>query len=215
MEKLQKEPFTKKNCLLGILFILIYFLVSYVPSIFYDFNNNLYNFGLIITYLILLLSGILIFKNRLKRDFKHLKNNFKEYLAIIINNQLIMFTIYFIVSFISFFILKENSSSANQQAIESLPMLLILFSALIYAPIVEELVFHASIRRIIKNDFFMNELIKRNWVDFKDSTNTIQNYIDLVNFLKVTNLDALNMIQEKTLFKKSGENINKYYITTH
>lgn len=66
-----------------------------------------------------------------------------------------------------------------------------------------------KVQEIIKNDFFMNELIKRNWVDFKDSTNTIQNYIDLVNFLKVTNLEALNMIQEKTLFKKSGENINK------
>lgn len=66
-----------------------------------------------------------------------------------------------------------------------------------------------NVQEIIKKDFFMSELLKRNWVDFKDTTNAIQNYMDLVDFLKVTNLEALNMVQEKTLFKKSGEDINK------
>ena len=55
----------------------------------------------------------------------------------------------------------------------------------------------------------MNELEKREWVEFKDKTNWVQNYMDLLDFLKVTNLEALNKVQEKTLFKKSGENINK------
>lgn len=31
----------------------------------------------------------------------------------------------------------------------------------------------------------------------------------IIDFLKVTNLEALSMIQEKTLFKKTGEDINK------
>lgn len=66
-----------------------------------------------------------------------------------------------------------------------------------------------KVQEIIKNEFFMNELIKRNWIDFKDSTNAIQNYMDLIDFLKVSNLEALDSVQEKTLFKKSGENINK------
>ena len=66
-----------------------------------------------------------------------------------------------------------------------------------------------NVQEIIKKDFFMSELLKRNWVNFKDTTNAIQNYMDLVDFLKVTNLEALNMVQEKTLFKKSGEDINK------
>ena len=66
-----------------------------------------------------------------------------------------------------------------------------------------------QVQEIIKNEFFMNELIKRNWIDFKDSTNAIQNYMDLIDFLKVSNLEALDSVQEKTLFKKSGENINK------
>ena len=66
-----------------------------------------------------------------------------------------------------------------------------------------------NIQDMIKNNFFMNELIKRNWIDFKDSSNAIQNYMDLMDFLKVSDLDALNMVQEKTLFKKTGEDINK------
>ena len=66
-----------------------------------------------------------------------------------------------------------------------------------------------NVQEMIKKEFFMNELIKRKWIDFKDSTNSIQNYMDLIEFLKVTDLEALNIVQEKTLFKKSGEDINK------
>ena len=66
-----------------------------------------------------------------------------------------------------------------------------------------------SIQEMIKKQFFMNELVKRNWIDFKDSSNTIQNYMDLIDFLKVSDLEALSMVQEKTLFKKTGEDMNK------
>lgn len=66
-----------------------------------------------------------------------------------------------------------------------------------------------NIQDTIKKQFFISELAKREWVDFKDPTNAIQNYMDLIDFLKVTDLEALNMVQEKTLFKKTGEDINK------
>ena len=66
-----------------------------------------------------------------------------------------------------------------------------------------------KLQEVIKKEFYINELEKREWVEFKDKTNWVQNYMDLLDFLKVTNLEALNKVQEKTLFKKSGENINK------
>ncbi len=66
-----------------------------------------------------------------------------------------------------------------------------------------------SIQDMIKKQFFMNELVKRNWVEFKDSSNAVQNYMDLIDFLKVTDLEALSMVQQKTLFKKTGEDVNK------
>ena len=67
----------------------------------------------------------------------------------------------------------------------------------------------SNIQEMIKKRFFMNELIKRNWINFKDSSNAIQNYMDLIDFLKVSDLEALSMVQEKTLFKKTGEDMNK------
>ena len=63
-----------------------------------------------------------------------------------------------------------------------------------------------NIQDTIKKQFFISELAKRRWIDFN---NAIQNYMDLIDFLKVTDLEALNMVQEKTLFKKTGEDINK------
>ena len=66
-----------------------------------------------------------------------------------------------------------------------------------------------NINEMMKKDFHINELIKREWINFKDKTNCIQNYMDLLDFLNVTNLEALGMVQQKTLFKKSGEDINK------
>ena len=66
-----------------------------------------------------------------------------------------------------------------------------------------------NIQDTIKKQFFISELAKREWVDFKDPTNAIQNYMDLIDFLKVSNLEALSMVQEKTLFKKTGEDMNK------
>jgi len=61
----------------------------------------------------------------------------------------------------------------------------------------------------MKKEFYLNELKERKWVDFKNITNAIQNYIDIMDFLKVKDLDSLVKVQEKTLFKKKGNDLNK------
>ena len=65
------------------------------------------------------------------------------------------------------------------------------------------------INKKLKEEFSLKELSDRKWVDFKDITNPIQNYMDIIEFLKVKDLYALSKIQEKTLFKKSGTDLNK------
>lgn len=65
------------------------------------------------------------------------------------------------------------------------------------------------IDKIIKKDFALKELQEREWINFQDITNTIQNFIDITNFLKVKDFEALSRIQEKTLFKKTGNDLNK------
>ena len=59
-----------------------------------------------------------------------------------------------------------------------------------------------NIDKKMKEEFSLKELNDRKWVDFKDISNPIQNYMDIMEFLKVKDLTALSKIQEKTLFKK-------------
>lgn len=66
-----------------------------------------------------------------------------------------------------------------------------------------------SINKKMKEEFLLKELDERKWVNFKDITNPIQNYMDIMEFLKVRDLYALSKIQEKTLFKKTGTDLNK------
>lgn len=61
----------------------------------------------------------------------------------------------------------------------------------------------------LKHRFPIKELDEKRWINFKDITNYVQNYMDIMEFLKVKDFNALEKIQEKTLFKKKGEDINK------
>ncbi len=63
--------------------------------------------------------------------------------------------------------------------------------------------------KVLKKEFFLKELEKRKWIEFKDITNSIQNYIDIILFLKVKDFEALEKIKEKTLFKKQGTDLTK------
>ena len=66
-----------------------------------------------------------------------------------------------------------------------------------------------NINKKMKDEFSLKELNEREWVNFKDITNPVQNYMDIMEFLKVKDFNALSKIQEKTLFKKTGSDLNK------
>lgn len=66
-----------------------------------------------------------------------------------------------------------------------------------------------ELEKNLKRDFPIKELDELKWITFKDKLNPIQNYIDIMNFLKVRDLEALELIQNKTLFKKKGTDLNK------
>jgi len=106
----------------------------------------------IILDMLMVLICIPFFYTELKRDIKIFWNNRKAYLKYIIKWQSIMLLVYFLVSFVVFYIKGDATQSVNQQIAESLPMLYIIPSSLIYAPLVEELVFRGSLRRLIKNN---------------------------------------------------------------
>ena len=149
IEKLEKEPITKLGVLLAILLFVIYVGEAFFVAVFPD---EMYYFVSSLGSIFVILCAILFFKNRLKRDITALKNNNKAYAKFIITNMFMMYGVYYAVSIICVLILGSADASANQTALETMPSAYLIFSALIFAPIVEELLFRGSIRRIIKND---------------------------------------------------------------
>lgn len=55
---------------------------------------------------------------------------------------------------------------------------------------------------MLKNKLYIDRLNTLKWIDFKNSTNIIQNYIDIIEYLKIRDLESLDRINEKVLFKK-------------
>lgn len=142
---------TKSDYLSAIILIVVYFgQIIFIPLIYSITNHAM--FAQVSYELVILGVAIWAFKGRYQRDFKYLKNNFKAYLGQAFKYWGIMFLCMIVIRFVQM-ALGANEQSANQAALETLPMLYLILSALIFAPIVEEAIFRGSIRRFIKNDF--------------------------------------------------------------
>lgn len=61
----------------------------------------------------------------------------------------------------------------------------------------------------IKKEYCVNELKKKEWLKFKDETNIIQICIDLLDFMRIKDFNVIPELENKTLFKKSGEDFAK------
>jgi plasmid maintenance system antidote protein VapI/Zn-dependent peptidase ImmA (M78 family) len=61
----------------------------------------------------------------------------------------------------------------------------------------------------IKKQYCVNELKKKEWLKFKDETNIIQTCIDLLDFMRIKDFNVIPELENKTLFKKTGEDFAK------
>jgi hypothetical protein len=150
--KKEREVINKRNVILGLVLIIAYLFFDSVPSFTITINKGLYYPSLIICNIVVIIIAILCFKEKLKEDLLDIKENKKFYVKFIIKNQFIMYGLYILAAVISVLILNDDTSSLNQQALLKLPMYVLIFSATIYASIVEELVYRGTIRRFIKNN---------------------------------------------------------------
>lgn len=142
---------TKKDYISSIVLIAVYFgQLVFIPLIYKLTHHSMLSQ---VSYELIIV-GVVIwaFKDRYKRDFKYLKNNFKAYAGSAFKYWGIMLLCMVVVGLIQM-ALGANSQSANQASLETLPILYLIPSALIFAPIVEEAIFRGSLRRFIKNDF--------------------------------------------------------------
>lgn len=140
---------------IGILFLMVFYTWQYffMPKSITNYflktlNLSIYTYFFILDTITLILT-IIIFKNELKTAFKNYKNQIQNYLKYLLYTLLIFSILNLLISLICNVIIGEIPD--NQKSLQSLNLIYLSFSSLIYAPIVEELLFRASIRKIIKN----------------------------------------------------------------
>lgn len=149
-----------KNLSKGVLVLVLYFL--YYTCSGYLLNLIGYNnFNLVFKVIcnvsievVLIAIILMIYKDKIKNDFKDYKNNFKNYIKKYTEYWAFAITL-MIVANIVIINIEPNSQATNQQAINELfniAPIYIIISSVILAPIVEELVFRLSFRYIFKND---------------------------------------------------------------
>ncbi len=151
-----------KNAFIGFLAIFIYFTFSYLQlgllqllGIDYD-NISLHAkvFYLIGTEIIEMFLIIFLFRKKLKEDVRDLKKNHETYFKKYFKYWLLILAIMMISNILIMFI-TENQTAGNEEAFRNVltkSMVYAYFSGVIYAPIIEELIFRRSIRNIIPID---------------------------------------------------------------
>lgn len=161
IEKLEKFEKYLKNALLGLAAILVYFILPELQGIFFhifnidttEISTNIKIIYSLIYELLIMIIIILIFNKSLKKDYKDMKKNHKKYYKNYFKYYLIgLLIMMFSNAFIA--LVSGGSTAGNQDAINELfkiNPIYIYFASVIFAPIVEELVFRRAIRNIIPN----------------------------------------------------------------
>jgi membrane protease YdiL (CAAX protease family) len=147
--ELENHKTSKRDILFGIGFILLYF----SDRLWGDFiPKSLAITTVVIFELSLIVLALLLYKNDLKKDFNILKNNFKAYFKYCLKKWGKMLLTMMGIGFLMMIIFGGVNESVNQEMLKKLPMLYVIPSAIIMAPIVEEMIFRVIFRKIIRND---------------------------------------------------------------
>ena len=75
--------------------------------------------------------------------------------------------------------------------------------------IIEEYGSIENVRKVITKEYYINELKKNKWVNFRDDTDILQQCIDILNFLKIKDFNVLEKVEQQILFKKTGDDVKK------
>ena len=148
-----------KNCSIGILVILSYFLlptlIKYVIA--YLANGSLSEEVSVILSIIIevltLAVILLLFNKRIKENYIDLKKNHKKYFSKYFKFYLIGLAIMYISNAILIFVFN-GGLAGNEESIRSILLvhpIYVYISAVLIAPSVEELVFRGAIKNIIPN----------------------------------------------------------------
>lgn len=151
-----------KNICIGILVLFAYFFLTAFESVpltlagidisqMSQFWKIIYMFAYEI--LIMVIIGFLL-KDKLKKDFKDIKKNHKKYYSECLKYWFISLGVMMFSNLIINSI-STNGIAANQETIDTIfkiSPIYMFFSAVLFAPFVEELTFRQALRNIFKTD---------------------------------------------------------------
>lgn len=147
LPKIELKNYTNKwLCLLGLIFCL--FLMFFVS----DYLNGI---QIIFVYITIFTIMILLFRKQLLHDFKIFKEYFKEYNSLVVKTWLKALVVVGIISIIIQLITNIDTSTNQENLNEmfgTLPVLVAVLS-MIYAPIVEELMFRGVLRKFFNKKY--------------------------------------------------------------
>jgi len=112
-------------------------------------NINIYIY-LSILDIITLFTVVFVFKNELKESLNNFKIHFKDYMKYLLFSLVIFAYLSAIVGIICNLIVGEIPE--NQSILESYNYLYLIFGSVIFAPIVEEIIYRGILRKFIKHD---------------------------------------------------------------
>ena len=151
--------------LIYIFFDTIFYLITKLINIDYNsFNNLKKTIYLIINGLFMIFILIFIYKDELKKDFNEYKKNYKlyfdKYFKVYVLGVLLMGISNTIISKFTHMEISENEEIIRN-LVDTMPIY-ITFSTVLYAPLIEELIYRKCIRNLISNDIafiYMSGLI--------------------------------------------------------
>ena len=148
LPKVKNGIVSKRKLIISAVIFFTYFSHFLLKYLMPD-NNNIISILVIISfYVIMFILIFILFGDKIVTDFKMLIKNFNAYIEYDLPKYGFMILSFLIVNIICIIITK-NATSVNQEAVESLPKIVLAILAIIWAPIVEEIVFREAIRNYI------------------------------------------------------------------
>ncbi len=147
LEKLEKMDISKKDIILTIILMLLYFTQFFIKNL----SPIVTIIVAIIYYIGIFVFAFFVFSKRLKRDFKAYKSD----VALHVGQSFKWWAILIGVSYLAAIIrllLGGAVVTANQMGLNEAPLWYVAPLAILWAPFVEEIIFRGCIRRFIKND---------------------------------------------------------------
>lgn len=149
IKKLRELKITGKDRLWVVVLVLAYatqfiipsFINSRTAAIIFDVLFNLLIFSLV----------LYVFRKRLSRDLKAFKDNFGSYIGYVFKWWGLMLLMSLGAAIVRL-VLGGEVETANQAALNSMPIWYVGPLAIIWAPFVEEGIFRGGLRRFVKND---------------------------------------------------------------